>query len=428
MKTISYFFFFFFLHIFILSCKKDKNFQEDISLPTLTTEAITSITPDFAVSGGNINSDGGAAVTARGVCWGTSSAPDILNSHTTDGTGIGLFTSNLSGLVSGNTYYVRAYATNSAGTAYGNEISFTTPANIYVGGSKPLGSNPAATVWKNGIPTSYTNGNTFAGIEAIFVSNGDVYAVGYETEATMVAKIWKNGVPSTLSNTSNSASAKSIFIKGTDVYVSGYERVSNVTQAKLWKNGIATTLSNPANESFAKSVFVSGTDVYAAGYESVGVMEEAKIWKNGVGTSLTSGVASFANSVFVSGTDVYVAGVINDQAVVWKNGVAVNLTPSGTGYASKVLVSGNDVYVVGYEVTQTYKMATIWKNNIPTRLYSANNDCFANDIFIFGSDVYVAGFNFFSSNSYAMLWKNGIDTEFINTSVASGASSLFVTN
>jgi uncharacterized protein (TIGR02145 family) len=95
-----------------------------VQLPTLTTAGITSITPTSAVSGGNISADGGGSVTARGICWATATSPTIANSKTTDGTGTGAFTSNLTGLTPGSMYYVRAYATNSAGTAYGNELTF----------------------------------------------------------------------------------------------------------------------------------------------------------------------------------------------------------------------------------------------------------------------------------------------------------------
>ncbi len=97
-----------------------------VVLPALTTTAVTAITLTTAVSGGNITTDGGGSVTARGVCWSTTTAPTIANSKTTDDTGTGNFTSNLTSLLPGTTYYVRSYATNAAGTAYGNEISFVT--------------------------------------------------------------------------------------------------------------------------------------------------------------------------------------------------------------------------------------------------------------------------------------------------------------
>ena len=98
----------------------------NIELPTVTTTNVSNITQTTATSGGNVTSNGGANVTARGVCWSTSQNPTISNSHTTDGTGTGSFTSNITGLTANTTYYVRAYATNEKGTAYGEQRSFTT--------------------------------------------------------------------------------------------------------------------------------------------------------------------------------------------------------------------------------------------------------------------------------------------------------------
>jgi uncharacterized protein (TIGR02145 family) len=96
------------------------------SLPTLTTTAITAITQTTATSGGNVTADGGAAVTARGVCWSKTQNPTTASNKTTTGTGTGSFTSNLTGLAANTPYYVRAYATNSKGTAYGSQVKFTT--------------------------------------------------------------------------------------------------------------------------------------------------------------------------------------------------------------------------------------------------------------------------------------------------------------
>jgi uncharacterized protein (TIGR02145 family) len=104
----------------------DLPFTASAVTPTLTTATISSPTRTTAVSGGNITNNGGATVTARGVCWSTSSGPIATGSHTTDGTGNGIFTSNIAGLSPGTTYYVRAYATNTAGTSYGNELWFPT--------------------------------------------------------------------------------------------------------------------------------------------------------------------------------------------------------------------------------------------------------------------------------------------------------------
>ncbi|GAB1373012.1 hypothetical protein MASR1M45_30760 [Candidatus Kapaibacterium sp.] len=106
------------------------NFKIIQKLATLSTSSITSITHNSAQSGGNITDDGGAEVTARGVCWATTQNPTTSNNKTTNGTGLGSYNSNISGLLPSTTYYVRAYATNSIGTAYGEQISFTTEATV----------------------------------------------------------------------------------------------------------------------------------------------------------------------------------------------------------------------------------------------------------------------------------------------------------
>ena len=100
---------------------------QGISYPTVTTNSVTNNVGTTATCGGNVTTDGGANVTARGVCWATSQNPTTANAKTSDGTGTGTFTSSLTGLSPATQYYVRAYATNSAGTAYGNQTSFTTP-------------------------------------------------------------------------------------------------------------------------------------------------------------------------------------------------------------------------------------------------------------------------------------------------------------
>ena len=96
-----------------------------LNLPAITTTAVTGITQTTALSGGTITSDGGSPVTVRGVCWSTLSGPTITNPHTNDGSGTGTFTSTITGLTGATQYYVRAYATSSLGTGYGNELTFT---------------------------------------------------------------------------------------------------------------------------------------------------------------------------------------------------------------------------------------------------------------------------------------------------------------
>jgi uncharacterized protein (TIGR02145 family) len=116
-----------FLSLLILvssNCGKSKKDWYD--LPTLTTLPVTNITDYSAQSGGNITKDGRAAVVGRGVCWNTTGNPTINDSHTSDGMGIGSFTSNILELLPNTPYYVRAFAVNSEGTSYGNQVQFET--------------------------------------------------------------------------------------------------------------------------------------------------------------------------------------------------------------------------------------------------------------------------------------------------------------
>lgn len=98
--------------------------------PELTTVAPTSITTTMVTTGGNITSDGGSAIIASGVCWRSSANPSIATADSTsvDGTPTGQFASIITGLVAGKAYHIRAYATNANGTAYGQDIKFTTAA------------------------------------------------------------------------------------------------------------------------------------------------------------------------------------------------------------------------------------------------------------------------------------------------------------
>ena len=97
-----------------------------IVVPTVTTTILTAVTQTTAILGGNVTSDGGATVTARGVCWAITANPTTANSLTNDGTGTGIYVSSLTNLNLNTTYHVRSYATNSVGTSYGNEVLFTT--------------------------------------------------------------------------------------------------------------------------------------------------------------------------------------------------------------------------------------------------------------------------------------------------------------
>lgn len=132
------------------------SFTTSANVPTLTTTAVSNITLSGADSGGNITDDGGAAVTERGVFWNTTGNPTRFDTGTTSGTGVGVFTTTLGPLTENTTYYIRAYARNSAGWGYGNELSFTTLAVLAT-----LDTTPASSITS----TSANSGGTitFAG-------------------------------------------------------------------------------------------------------------------------------------------------------------------------------------------------------------------------------------------------------------------------
>ena len=100
------------------------------TVPTVETAEVTNIKSKMATGGGKVTSSGGFAVTKRGVCWGTSQYPTVTNDHTEDGTGAGEFFSNIGNLQPNTTYYVRAYAENEKGVAYGNQVTFRTESGV----------------------------------------------------------------------------------------------------------------------------------------------------------------------------------------------------------------------------------------------------------------------------------------------------------
>ena len=128
MKKLSLFYSLFIIAISISinSCTKATVSLNNVNVALLTTAQAGAVSAAMAESGGNIYNDGGATVTLRGVCWNIKHNPTTDNNKTQDGAGTGNFVSSLSGLIANTTYYIRAYAINTAGISYGNEVSFRT--------------------------------------------------------------------------------------------------------------------------------------------------------------------------------------------------------------------------------------------------------------------------------------------------------------
>jgi len=141
---------------------------QNVELPIVITSAVSNITYDTAVSGGNIENTGTSGILARGVCWSTSLNPTLADNHTSNGTGIGTFVSVMTGLTPDSDYHVRAYATNSSGTSYGEDIPFRT-ANIGVPSLQA--SNLVFYPGSTSIQASWTPGNGARRIVKINTTN-----------------------------------------------------------------------------------------------------------------------------------------------------------------------------------------------------------------------------------------------------------------
>jgi ethanolamine utilization microcompartment shell protein EutS len=182
--------------ILIIDNAPGGNFQP--GQPIIVTTAVSSVASTSAVSGGNVTSDGGAGVTARGVVWNTTGSPTITDPHTSDGSGLGSFTSNLTGLSPGTSYYVRSYAVNSAGTVYGGQITFTTvnpipanPTSISVS-ANPICNGTSTQLTANGIVgTVYWYTGSCGGTS---VGTGNSITVSPGVTTTYYAKNFSNGL------------------------------------------------------------------------------------------------------------------------------------------------------------------------------------------------------------------------------------------
>jgi hypothetical protein len=163
----------------------DMTFTTGARVPTVITSPLSAVHATLAAGGGIVTSGGGSAVKARGVCWHTSSPPTLANGHSSDGAGLGPFSSLVSGLSPETTYYVRAYASNQLGTGYGRTLSFTTAAMPVLTITSPMNG---ATVNEVVLITATTSSTATAANFYIddqwlgaSVRSGDLFSIQWDT-------------------------------------------------------------------------------------------------------------------------------------------------------------------------------------------------------------------------------------------------------
>lgn len=163
------------LCLFMVGCKPEAD------VPTVITQYVSEVTDHSAKITCNVTDDGGADVTSRGICWSTMQTPTINDNKTNDGSGIGVYVSELQDLMSDTTYYVRAYAVNSSGIAYGEELNFVTLSDNEEGGDDEENVMGDKTITVNGVTFTmkFVEGGTFnMGAQKI-----DPEGINYDSEA-----------------------------------------------------------------------------------------------------------------------------------------------------------------------------------------------------------------------------------------------------
>lgn len=219
------------------------------SAPVLSTKPVGGIASYLAGSGGVIASDGGSAITAKGVCWSLNPAPTIANTRTTDGAGPASFNSTLTGLSPLTTYHVRAYATNALGTSYGNELSFTTTDL----------ATPGPTVPVVGTSSSSITGSTTA-------SSGGYVSNDGGSPVTARGVCWGTAQNPTLADTCSADGAGVGFFASTVTGLSGCGVVYYVRAYAT--NGTGTGYGNQATVSTGLLPVVTTATVTDVGYHT----------------------------------------------------------------------------------------------------------------------------------------------------------------
>lgn len=320
------------------------------TLPTVSLVSVTAITQTTATSGGTITSDGGATITARGVVWAASANPTTANSSTSDGTGSGAFSSNLTGLTRATTYHIRAYATNSVGTAYSADATFTTSAAL-----------PTVTTTEAGNVTSTTassGGNVTDDGGASITARG----VAWSTSAnpTVSGSHTSDGT-----GTGNFSSSLTGLTGSTTYHLRAY--ASNVAGTAYGSDTTFTTLAPVYPPTVTTAVLTNVTNNSADGGGSVTSDGGATIVERGLVWGTTNPPAVSGNKSITAGTTGDFSASLTGLAMKTTYYVRAYATnAAGTGYGSVQTIATLNQYnlpaAVSPMVTNQW-MTFAWPDN-----------------------------------------------------------------
>ena len=385
--------------------------------PVVTTAAITGITTTAAVSGGNVSSEGGSAVTARGICWNTQPNPKLNNFKTANGSGSGSFTSQLSGLAPNTTYYVRAYAINSTDTAFGTEINFNTlnsggssgvvtdiDGNAYdtvvIGTQIWLKQNLKTTKFSNGNPISLiTDATQWSNVDTAAYTNfnnstanpsnyGKLYNYYVVSDTRKVCPIgwhvptlpeWNVLITYLGGSTVAGGKLKEIGTTNWLTPNTGASNSSNFTALPAGKRGSTGSFTaSGESTSFWTATITSNRGIYESlNFDQANIVESDHSFRNGLSircikdVASAPGVTTSAVSNISSTTAVSGGNVISDGGVaISERGVCYSTTPNPTTSNTKI-ISGNGTgsfvsNLTGLSPNTTYNLRAYAINSMGT--------------------------------------------------------------
>ena len=272
--------------------------------------------------------------------------------------------------------HMLTYNGNVSATA--NDI-FVSDGNVYVVGF--INSDltwqyrpKTAVLWKNGVLQNLEMPKSGVRSEAraVFVSDNNVYVAGrhQKTKGNWVACIWKNGKVMDVTDGSNMARLYDICVLGNDIYVAGYEINDEIgTQGKYWKNGKPTLLENKNAENIVPNqISVLGSDIYVVGTGFGGEGQTVQYWKNGKQSILPSkpAPANYGQAITTDGNNILIGGSLDNQPTVWKNAASlnwnINSDPSIDAELSDMKVLKGNIFATGWRKSGKGRTLWIWKN------------------------------------------------------------------